>query len=114
MTRVKRGVMTKKRHNNILEKAKGFRWGRKNLFKKAKEAVIKAGVYAHRDRRTKKRTFRSLWIIRLNNALREHGLTYRSFIALEKKKHVEIDRKVLSQMAVTEPDTFAAFIQNVK
>ena len=114
MTRVKRGVMTKKRHNTILEKAKGFRWGRNNLFKKAKEAVIKAGTYAYRDRRTKKRTFRSLWIVRLNNALREHGITYRAFIALEKEKNIVLDRKVLSQMAAESPATFATFLKNIQ
>ena len=114
MTRVKRGVMTKKRHNNILEKAKGFRWGRKKLFTKAKEAVIKAGVYARRDRRAKKRTFRSLWIVRLNNALREHGLTYARFIALEKEKHIELDRKVLSELAVKHPAIFKVFAESIR
>ncbi len=114
MTRVKRGVMTKKRHKNILKKAKGYRWGRKKLFTKAKEAVIKAGKYARRDRRAKKRSFRSLWIIRLNNALREHGLTYAKYIALAKKKTITLDRKVLSQMAVEHPTIFAKFIESVK
>lgn len=114
MTRVKRGVMTKKRHKNILEKAKGFRWGRKKLFTKAKEAVIKAGKYARRDRRAKKRTFRSLWIVRLNNALRNYGITYRAFIALEKAKNIELDRKVLSQMAAEQPATFEKFIESMR
>ena len=114
MTRVKRGVMTKKRHKNVLKAAKGFRWGRKNLFRKAKEAVIKAGKYAHRDRRAKKRSFRALWIVRLNNALRLYGLTYARFIALEKEKNLALDRKVLSQMAVENPDTFKAFVEKVK
>ena len=114
MTRVKRGVMTKKRHKNILEKAKGFRWGRKKLFTKAKEAVIKAGKYARRDRRAKKRTFRSLWIVRLNNALRNHGITYRAVIAREKEKNIELDRKVLSQMAMEQPAAFEKFIESVK
>lgn len=114
MTRVKRGVMTKKRHKNVLKAAKGFRWGRKNLFTKAKEAVIKAGKYARRDRRAKKRTFRSLWITRLNTALRMHDMKYREFIALGVKKNIALDRKVLSQMAVENPDTFKAFLQSVK
>lgn len=114
MTRVKRGVMTKKRHKNILKKAKGYRWGRKKLFTKAKEAVIKAGKYARRDRRSKKRLFRSLWIIRLNNALREHGMTYAKYIALSKKKNIPLDRKVLSQMAVEHPAIFATFVKSVK
>ncbi|TXH01560.1 MAG: 50S ribosomal protein L20 [Candidatus Moraniibacteriota bacterium] len=114
MTRVKRGVMTKKRHKNILKKAKGFRWGRKKLFTKAKEAVIKAGKYARRDRRAKKRTFRALWIVRLNNALRENGMTYAKFIALAKTKNIPLDRKVLSEMAMTHPAIFAKFIESVK
>lgn len=114
MTRIKRGIMTKKRHKNVLEAAKGFRWGRKNLFRKAKEAVMKAGTYAHRDRRAKKRSFRSLWITRLNTALRLHGIMYRQFIALGKAKHIELDRKVLSQMAVENPAVFKAFVEKVK
>lgn len=106
--------MTKKRHKNILEAAKGYRWGRKNLFTKAKEAVIKAGKYAHRDRRAKKRSFRGLWITRLNTALRLYGIKYSGFIALEGKKNIVLDRKVLSQMAVENPDTFKKFIESVK
>lgn len=114
MTRVKRGVMTKKRHKNILEAAKGYRWGRKNLFTKAKEAVIKAGKYAHRDRRAKKRSFRGLWITRLNTALRLHGIKYSQFIALENEKSIALDRKVLSQLAVENPATFKTFIEKVR
>lgn len=114
MTRVKRGVMTKKRHKNLLKKAKGYRWGRNNLFRKAKEAVIKAGVYAHRDRRAKKRSFRALWITRLNNALRLNGMTYSRFIAFEKSKGIELDRKVLSQMAAEDPEVFAKFVETVQ
>jgi|SRR6185369_8194335 len=114
MTRVKRGVMTKKRHNNVLKAAKGYRWGRKNLFTKAKEAVIKAGKYARRDRRAKKRTFRSLWITRLNTALRLHGMKYREFIALQTTKQIELDRKVLSELAVENPETFKAFLEKVR
>jgi large subunit ribosomal protein L20 len=114
MTRIKRGVQTKKRHKSLLKMAKGFRWGRKNLFRKAKEAVIKAGKYAHRDRRAKKRSFRALWIIRLNNALRLHGLKYSTFINLEKQKGIALDRKVLSEMAVENPAIFTKFIEKVK
>ncbi|OGI15221.1 MAG: 50S ribosomal protein L20 [Candidatus Moranbacteria bacterium RIFCSPHIGHO2_12_FULL_54_9] len=114
MTRVKRGVMTKKRHKNVLEAAKGYRWGRKNLFTKAKEAVIKAGTYARRDRRSKKRSFRRLWITRLNTALRLSGIKYREFIALEKTKNIALDRKVLSQMAVENPDVFKKFVESAK
>lgn len=114
MTRVKRGVMTKKRHKNVLKAAKGFRWGRKNLFTKAKEAVIKAGKYAHRDRRAKKRSFRRLWITRLNSALRLNGMKYSQFIALEESKNIALDRKVLSELAMENPETFKAFIEKVK
>ncbi len=106
--------MTKKRHKNILEAAKGYRWGRKNLFTKAKEAVIKAGKYAHRDRRAKKRSFRGLWITRLNTALRLHDIKYSAFIALESKKNIALDRKVLSQLAVENPETFKTFIEKVR
>ncbi len=114
MTRIKRGTMTKKRHKNVLQDAKGYRWGRKNLFRKAKEALIKAGKYAYRDRRAKKRDFRRLWITRLNTALRLHQMTYREFIALEKSKNVALDRKVLSQLATENPDVFAKFIESVR
>jgi len=106
--------MTKKRHKNVLKAAKGFRWGRKNLFTKAKEAVIKAGKYARRDRRSKKRSFRSLWITRLNTALRLHGLMYRQFIAIAKTKNIALDRKVLSALAVENPDIFKKFVEKVK
>lgn len=114
MTRVKRGVMTKKRHKNILKKAKGYRWGRKKLFTQAKEAVIKAGKYARRDRRAKKRTFRSLWIVRLNNALRENGMVYRDFIAILKAKKITLDRKVLSELAVENPAIFKKLVEAIK
>lgn len=91
--------------------AKGFRWRRKTNYRAAKEAVIKAGVYAHRDRRAKKRTFRSLWIIRLNNALRENGTKYSIFIKKLKDKNIEIDRKILSQMANVAPETFKKLVE---
>lgn len=114
MTRVKRGVMTKKRHKSTLKAAKGFRWGRSKLFTKAKEAVMKAGVYAYRDRHNKKRSFRSLWIVRLGNGLREYGIKYREFIALEKAKNIELDRKVLSELSMKHPDAWKTFIEKVK
>jgi large subunit ribosomal protein L20 len=114
MTRVKRGVPASKRRKNLLKLAKGFRWRRKSNYRAAKEAVIKAGKYAHRDRRAKKRTFRSLWITRLNNALRLYGLRYSRFIAIQKEKNIEIDRKVLSQMAVENPQVFKALVEKVK
>lgn len=114
MTRVKRGVSASKRRKNVLAHTKGFRWHRKSHYRAAKEAMIKAGKYAHRDRRAKKRTFRSLWITRLNNALRLVGMKYSQFIALEKSKNIEIDRKVLSEMAVENPQTFKTFIETIK
>lgn len=114
MTRVKRGVAASKRRKNLLEDAKGFNWRRKSHFRAAKEAVIKAGSYAFRDRRAKKRVMRKLWITRLNIALRELGLKYSQFIKTMATKKIELDRKVLSQMAVTEPKVFAKFIEQVK
>ncbi|MDD5084103.1 MAG: 50S ribosomal protein L20 [Candidatus Moranbacteria bacterium] len=114
MTRVKRGVAASKRRKNVLALTKGFMWRRKSHFAAAKEAMIKAGKYAHRDRRAKKRTFRALWITRLNNALRLIGMKYSTFIALEKTKNIEIDRKVLSQLAMENPETFKLLAEKVK
>lgn len=114
MTRVKRGVAASKRRKNVLKLTKGFRWRRKSNFAAAKEAVLKAGSYAYRDRRAKKRTMRALWIIRLNNAVRNFELTYSKFIKLLKDKKIELDRKVLSQMAIDEPKVFDKFMEEVK
>ncbi len=114
MARVKRGMSASKRRKNVLEMAKGFRWRRSKNFVAAKEAVMKAGKYAYRDRRTKKRTNRQLWIIRLNNAVRLLETTYSSFIAMLKGKNIEIDRKVLSQMAVENPAVFQKLVEDVK
>ena len=114
MTRVKRGLSASKRRKNLLEDAKGFRWRRSTNFRAAKEAVIKAGSYAFRDRRAKKRVMRKLWITRLNIALREFGLKYSQFIKTMNAKKIELDRKVLSQLAMTEPKIFAKFIEKVK
>jgi large subunit ribosomal protein L20 len=114
MARVKRGVAASKRRKNVLEMAKGFRWRRSKNYVAAKEAVIKAGKYAHRDRRAKKRTNRALWILRLNNAVRTLELTYSRFIAILKAKNIEIDRKVLSQMAAENPAVFAKLVEKVK
>ena len=96
MPRVKRGTISLKRRRNILSQTKGFRFGRKNKEKMAREAIKHAGTYAFRDRRNKKRTFRQLWTIKINAALREQGLTYSKFINILKKKEVEVDRKILS------------------
>jgi len=114
MSRVKRGVAASKRRKNVLEMAKGFRWRRSKNYVAAKEAVIKAGKYAHRDRRAKKRTNRALWILRLNNAVRLFDITYSKFIAILKSKNIETDRKVLSQMAAENPAIFAKFMEKVK
>ena len=114
MTRVKRGVASSKRRKNLLKDAKGYMWNRKNLYREAKQAVIKAGVYALRDRRVKKRTFRALWIVRLNIAVRNFGLTYSQLIKKMADKKMEMDRKVLSQMAVENPKVFAKVIESLK
>lgn len=114
MSRVKRGVAASKRRKNVLQMAKGFRWRRKSTFRAAKEALLKAGKYSYRDRRNKKRTNRRLWITRLNNALRELDLTYSKFINILKVKKIEIDRKVLSQMAQENSNIFKKLVEKVK
>jgi large subunit ribosomal protein L20 len=110
MARVKRGVAAHARHKRILEKAKGYRGRRKNTIRVAKQAVYKAGQYAYRDRKVNKRNFRALWIQRINAAVRELGLTYGRFIDGLKKAGVELDRKVLSDLAVREPEAFKAIV----
>jgi large subunit ribosomal protein L20 len=114
MPRVKRGVTARARHKKVLTLAKGFTRRRKNVFRVAKEAVMKAGQYAYRDRRAKKRTFRTLWIARINAATREHGMSYSAFMAGVKKASIEIDRKVLADMAVMDKPGFAAIVDKVK
>ncbi len=114
MPRVKRGVTARARHKKILALAKGFRGRRKNVFRIAKQAVMKAGQYAYRDRRTKKRVFRQLWIARINAATRGLGLTYSKFIAGLKKANIDLDRKVLSDMAINDPAAFAGIVDKVK
>jgi large subunit ribosomal protein L20 len=107
MPRVKRGVASKRRHNRILEQAKGYYGGRKNLIKTAREAVEKGWKYAYRDRKQRKRVFRSLWIARIKAAARENGLSYSRLMNGLKKAEVEIDRKVLAQLAVSDPKAFS-------
>jgi large subunit ribosomal protein L20 len=114
MPRVKRGMMASKRRKNVLKQAKGYKWRRNSNYATAKQAVIKAGKYAYRDRRAKKRTFRRLWILRLNNAVRQYGLKYSAFIKTLKEKKVDLDRKVLSQMAMENPTIFAKLIEKLK
>ncbi|TRZ78487.1 50S ribosomal protein L20 [bacterium] len=106
MPRVKRGVQAHKRKKNVLKQAKGYQGRRKSTIKAAKQAVTKAGVYSYRDRKTKKRNFRRLWQIRINAAVRERGLTYSRFIEALKKNEIEIDRKVLADVALNNPKTF--------
>jgi len=110
MSRVKRGVAAHARHRKVLGRAKGYYGRRKNTIRIAKQAVEKAGQYAYRDRRNRKRTFRALWIQRINAAVREHGLTYGRFINGLDRAGVEVDRKVLADLAVREPAAFKALV----
>jgi large subunit ribosomal protein L20 len=110
MSRVKRGVTSHARHKKVLEAAKGYYGRRKNTIRVARQAVEKAGQYQYRDRRVKKRTFRALWIQRINAATRELGLTYGRFIDGLNKAGIEVDRKVLSDLAIHEPDAFKALV----
>ena len=114
MARVKRGQMTRKRHNNVLEQAKGYRMSHHSQFKLAKEAVQHALQYAYRDRRVRKREFRALWIARINAACRQNGVTYSAFIALLSHQGIELDRKVLADMAVRDAVGFTALVQSVR
>jgi large subunit ribosomal protein L20 len=107
MPRVKRGVTSKRRHNRILRRAKGYYGGRSSLFKTAREAVERGWKYAYRDRKQRKRVFRALWIARINAAAREHGLSYSRFMEGLKRAGVEIDRKLLAQLAVSDPKAFS-------
>jgi len=114
MPRVKRGVTAKARHKKILDQATGYRGRRGNVFRIAKQAVMRAGQYAYRDRRNRKRVFRILWIARINAAVREHNLTYSTFVAGLKKASIDIDRKVLADLAVTDKAAFATIVEQVK
>jgi large subunit ribosomal protein L20 len=114
MPRVKRGVIARAAHKKVLEKAKGFRGRRNNVFRVANEAVMRAGQYAYRDRRNKKRVFRSLWITRINAAVREHDMTYSQFMYGLKKAAVEVDRKVMADIAVLDKPAFAKFVELAK
>ncbi|HQN64582.1 MAG TPA: 50S ribosomal protein L20 [Methylophilus sp.] len=114
MPRVKRGVIARAKHKKVLNAAKGYRGRRKNVYRVAKEAVMKAGQYAYRDRRQKKRQFRALWIARINAASRECGLTYSRFMNGLKKAAIEVDRKVLADMAVFDKAAFAKLAESAK
>jgi large subunit ribosomal protein L20 len=114
MPRVKRGVIARARHKKVLNAAKGYRGRRKNVYRVAKQAVMKAGQYQYRDRRQKKRQFRTLWIARINAGARELGLTYSRFMNGLKKASVEVDRKVLADLAVFDKAAFAKFVEIAK
>ena len=114
MSRVKRGTTASKRRKKVLKAAKGFMWRRKSTYRAAKEALLKAGKYAYRDRRNKKRSMRSLWILRLNAALRAHGEKYSAFIKKLSDKKIAMDRKVLSQMANDYPEHFEMLLGEIK
>ena len=114
MSRVKRGVTSHARHKKVLSKAKGYYGRRKNTIKVAKQAVTKAGQYAYRDRRARKRNFRALWIQRINAASRSHGWTYGRLIDGLTKSGVEVDRKVLADLAVHEPIAFEALVEQAR
>ncbi len=114
MPRVKRGVTARARHKKVLAKSKGFRGRRGNVYRVAKEAVMKAGQYAYRDRRNRKRDIRALWITRINAAVRELGMSYSAFMAGMKKAKIEIDRKVLADLAVLDKPAFAKIAGQIK
>jgi len=114
MARVKRGVIARRRHNKVLKAAKGYYGARSKVFRVAKQAVIKAGQYAYRDRRTKKRQFRRLWIARINAAARMNDMTYSRFINGVSKAGIEVDRKVLADIAVHDAAAFTAIAEKAK
>lgn len=114
MPRVKRGVTAKAKHKKVLKAAKGYYGARSRVFRVAKQAVIKAGQYAYRDRRQKKRQFRALWILRINAAVRQFGMTYSKFINGLSKSNIDLNRKTLADLAVNDKDAFAALVDQVK
>jgi len=114
MVRVKRGKTAHKRRKKLLKYTKGFRWGRKSKYRAAKEALMHAWSYAYRDRRTKKRDRRQLWQIQINAACRKHGISYSKFIGGLKKKNIEINRKILAELANKEPEIFEKIVDEAK
>ena len=114
MARVKRGVVARRRHRKVLNRAKGYYGARRKIYRVAKQAVIKAGQYSYRDRRQRKRDFRSLWITRINAAARLHGLSYSRFINGLKRAEVQIDRKVLADIAVHDKAAFKALAEKAQ
>ena len=114
MPRVKRGVTARARHKKVTDAATGYRGRRKNVFRIAKEAVMRAGQYAYRDRRNKKRVFRALWIARINAGARQHGMSYSQFMGAAKSKGIKLNRKVLADLAMNNPEAFEAVVKAVK
>ncbi len=113
MSRIKRGTQASKRRKNVLKHTKGFRWGRKSKYKLAKQALQKAWTYAYRDRKVKKREFRGLWQIQIGAACKMHNISYNKFIAGLKKNKIELDRKILAQIAQEDPKQFEAILKSV-
>ncbi|MFV2089235.1 MAG: 50S ribosomal protein L20 [Pseudomonadales bacterium] len=114
MSRVKRSVVSRARRKKVLKQARGYYGARSRTFKVAKQAVIKAGQYAYRDRRQRKRQFRRLWVIRINAAAHENGLSYSRFIAGLKKAAIDVDRKVLADLAIHEKEAFSVLVEQAK
>ncbi|HOK35232.1 MAG TPA: 50S ribosomal protein L20 [Candidatus Pacearchaeota archaeon] len=114
MVRVKSSKVAKNKKKKTLKEAKGFKWGRKTKYRQAKEALAHAWTYQYRDRRRKKREFRQLWQIKINAAVRELGLSYSKFINLLKKNNIEIDRKILADLAENKPEIFKKIVEKVK
>ena len=114
MPRIKRGVVARRRHKKILDRAKGYYGARSRVYRVAKQAVIKAGQYAYRDRRQKKRQFRALWITRINAASRANGLTYSRLIAGLRRAGIGLDRRVLADLAVHDKDAFASIVEKAR
>ena len=114
MSRVKRGTTANKRRKSVLKSAKGFRWGRKSKERAAKEALLHAWTHAFQGRKEKKRNFRALWNVKINAAIRPHGMNYSTFIAALKKKNILIDRKILADLAENEPKVFEKIVGFVK
>jgi large subunit ribosomal protein L20 len=114
MARVKRGTQVRKRHKKLLRLTKGYKLGRNNLFRQAKQAVLKAGQFAYRDRRNKKRDFRRLWIVQLNAAARQHGLSYSKFIRGLDQAEIDLNHKVLANLSINAPAEFEKIVAKVK
>ncbi|MCF6765605.1 50S ribosomal protein L20 [Thiotrichales bacterium 19S3-7] len=114
MPRVKRGVQARRRHKKVLKQAKGYYGARSRVYRVAKQAVIKAGQYAYRDRKQKKRQFRSLWIVRINAAVRQYDMSYSNFINGLKKANIDLDRKILADMAVHNKADFEQLVEQAK